>query len=230
MSIRVELFASASCGPAGLGQGQTLIGSLNTATNGSGSATFSASVTPLAPGQVVTATATNLTADPSSQPGSDNVFNTSPFSACVTVPRPPPPPPPAARVTNVAESHRSWREGNALATLSRKRRPPVGTTFTFTLNEQAVVTLFFNQQLRGRNANGKCVAQTRRNRHKPSCMRTVPAGTLAFSGHPGFDKVLFQGRLSASKKLKPGSYTVTITASASGGSSTPQTLSFTIVK
>jgi CSLREA domain-containing protein len=233
MSVRIELFASATCGPSGFGQGQTLIGSLNTVTNGSGSAFFTSSVTPLTPGQAVTATATNLTADPSSQPASDNVFNTSPFSACVTVPRPPPPTHPtlpAAKVTNVAESHRSWREGNLLAKFSRKRRPPVGTTFTFTLNEQAVVTFSFGQQLHGRNANGRCVVQTKRNRHKPSCTHTVSAGKLGFSGHSGLNRVVFQGPLSASRKLKPGSYTVTITASAAGGSSAPQSLSFTIVK
>jgi hypothetical protein len=57
----------------------------------------------------------------------------------------------------------------------------------------------------------------------------VTVGGLAFTGHPGLNKVAFQGRLSGSKRLKPGGYTLTITAvNASRQSSKPQALSFTI--
>jgi hypothetical protein len=134
-------------------------------------------------------------------------------------------------VANATESHRRWREGNRLASFSRTRKPPVGTTFSFTLNEQASVSLTFTQSLPGRRVNGKCVAQSKRNRDKRACKRTVFAGALAFTGHPGLNKVAFQGRLSRSRELKPGSYTMTITAvNATGQSSQPQTLSFTIVK
>jgi hypothetical protein len=59
----------------------------------------------------------------------------------------------------------------------------------------------------------------------------VSAGTFAFTGHAGLNRVVFQGRLSRSKKLERGSYTLTITAvNAAGRTSRPQTLAFTIVK
>jgi hypothetical protein len=328
MMVHVELFASQQCGPGGSGQGQTFLGSAETTTDAAGDASFTANVSPLSPGQIVTATATNTSPDPSSQPGSVNVFNTSEFSACMTVPVDPtsttvacvPASTVVARqttctatvsdttagnasapggsvnfsssgsgsfsdsgactlsagscqvsytpavvgsgtheitasyggdaahgassgstnvavtalapiVANATESHRRWREGNRLATISRTRRPPVGTTFAFALNEQAGISLTFSQSLRGRRVNGKCVAQTRRNRRRHACQRTVIAGALSFTGHLGTNRVAFQGRLSQSRKLKPGGYTLAITAvNAAGQGSKPQTLSFTIVK
>jgi hypothetical protein len=135
-------------------------------------------------------------------------------------------------ITNASQSHRSWREGKALASFSRKhKRAPLGTTFSFTLNEQASVSFAFTQQLGGRKVNGKCVAQTNKNRRKRACNRAVTRGTLSFTGHAGTNKVFFQGRTSRTKKLKPGSYTLVITATnGTGQHSSPKRLSFTIVK
>jgi hypothetical protein len=66
---------------------------------------------------------------------------------------------------------------------------------------------------------------------KPSCERTVTQGTLSFTGHTGTNGVSFQGRISASKRLRPGRYTLLITATdAAGQRSQTQSLSFTIVK
>jgi hypothetical protein len=49
-------------------------------------------------------------------------------------------------------------------------------------------------------------------------------------GHSGTNKLSFQGRVSFSTKLPPGSYTVVITArNAAGQLSYPHQLSFTIV-
>ncbi len=113
----------------------------------------------------------------------------------------------------------------------RKKKPPVGTTFSFSLNEQASVTFSFTQKATGRKVGGKCVAKSRKNAKRKSCKRTVTAGTLSFTGHAGTDNVVFQGRISRSKKLRPGSYTLVITATNTAGQkSGPQTLGFTIVK
>jgi hypothetical protein len=143
----------------------------------------------------------------------------------------PPPPPPVPTVATAAQSHSTWSEGNKLAQISKKKKSPVGTTFSFTLNEQASVSFAFTQKLAGRRVKGKCVAQTKNNRHKPSCKRTVTRGTLSFTGHSGVNKVVFQGRISRSKKLGLGRYTLLITAiSATGQRSQPKSLSFTIVK
>jgi hypothetical protein len=46
-------------------------------------------------------------------------------------------------LANAAQTAPTWREANKLATFSRKKKPPVGTTFSFTLNEQASVSFAF---------------------------------------------------------------------------------------
>jgi uncharacterized delta-60 repeat protein len=141
------------------------------------------------------------------------------------------------KVTVLAPTHLSrvfqtvgrWRRGNALPHVAHKRRPPVGTTFGFTLNEAARVTFAFTQTLPGRRVGRRCVAQTKRNKHKRRCSRTLTAGTLTFAGHAGANKVRFQGRLSRSKRLKPGRYTLIITATNAAGQRATARLTFTIV-
>jgi hypothetical protein len=144
---------------------------------------------------------------------------------------PPPSPPPAPTIENVTQSHSSWSEGNKVAAYSRKKKPPVGTTISFVLNEQATVSFVFTQQLSGRKVGGTCVAETNKNRRKPACKRMVSQGTLSFGGHGGMNKLVFQGRLSSTKRLPLGAYTLRITAVNSVGQrSSPRTLNFTIVK
>ena len=133
-------------------------------------------------------------------------------------------------LTNVRQSARRWLLGQALATLARRRRLPVGTTFTFGLNAAATVTMSFTRTLPGRLVNGRCVAPGKRNHRRPRCSRVSRAGSLVFRGHAGTDRVRFDGRLSKRTRLKPGSYTVAIAAvDRIGRQSTPQKLSFTIV-
>jgi len=118
-------------------------------------------------------------------------------------------PPRALLVQNVRQSATRWRQGNRLATVSRAKTP-IGTTFSFSLNDQATVTFSFTRRVSG---------------------RTVTAGTLTFTGHDGTNKVVFQGRVSPKKKLKPGRYTLVITAAdPAGARSAPRSLSFTIVQ
>jgi hypothetical protein len=144
---------------------------------------------------------------------------------------PPPPPPPLSSITGVSQSNSRWREGNRLATFSRSRKPPVGTTFRFVLNQRSTVNFDFTQEVAGRRVNGKCVAQTKANGRKPGCKRTVTQGALTFVGRSGVNKIAFQGRISRSKKLPLGAYTLQITALNSGGKrSSPRMLSFSIVR
>jgi IPT/TIG domain len=133
-------------------------------------------------------------------------------------------------LTRVRQSASRWRKGSRLPRISRKKKPPVGTTFSFALNEAATVRMSFTQRVGGRKIKRKCVAPTRANRKKPKCTRTITVGTLNFQGHAGTNTVRFQGRLSRVKSLKPGRYTLTLTASGSAGlQSTPRSVSFTIV-
>jgi hypothetical protein len=168
-------------------------------------------------------------------------------------PAPPPPSPPhtsstppgstppsgattsAPVISRAAQSNGTWRPGSGLARFSvakrKRRRLPVGTTFSFSLSEPASVSLSFTQQLEGRKLGGRCVAKTHKNRKRKTCARTEVAGALSFAGHVGTNSVAFQGRLSASTRLKPGHYTLTILATNSAGQrSAPVSLAFTIVK
>jgi hypothetical protein len=98
------------------------------------------------------------------------------------------------------------------------------------LSEQASVSLAFTQTLGGRRVHGRCVPQSKRNRTRPACKRTSQRGTVTVSGASGANKLAFKGRISRSKRLGAGRYTVTIVAtSAAGLQSAPQTLSFTIL-
>jgi hypothetical protein len=135
-------------------------------------------------------------------------------------------------LTNVGESNRRWRDGTRLASFARKaKRPPTGTTFSFMLNQAASVSFSFTQSVGGRKVKGKCVAQTKKNRHQHACKRTVTRGALSFAAHAGTNRAVFQGRISHALKLKPGNYTLVITAkNPAGQRSAPARLSFTIVR
>jgi hypothetical protein len=139
----------------------------------------------------------------------------------------------ALTLTNVSQSKRRWRLGSNLARFAAAAKPPVGTTFQFTVNKAATVQFTFDELLPGRTVNkvnGKCVAQTARNRRHKACTRSLPRGSLSFGAGPGVHRLLFQGRLTPTRKLIPGSYALTITATDAAGQRATETLSsFTIV-
>jgi hypothetical protein len=87
-----------------------------------------------------------------------------------------------------------------------KGKAPVGTSFSFTLSAAAQVTFSFSGKAGGRKVSG----------------------SLSVSGKAGVNHLAFKGRVSNGKLLAPGTYTVTIKATAGGKSSAPMTLHFTI--
>lgn len=111
-----------------------------------------------------------------------------------------------------------------------RRRPPIGTTFKFTLDKAAVVRLVFTQRRPGRRVNGRCVAPRRSNRHKHHCTRTVTRGSLTIVAHAGVNSVQFLGWLSPTRKLGPGRYRLAITATTIPGGSTSKSVPFRIVR
>jgi streptogramin lyase len=126
---------------------------------------------------------------------------------------------------------KTWRRGSKLPEISRRRRAPVGTKIKFSLSRAASVQLAFNSKKPGRKIKGKCRRKTRSNRKARRCTRLVFAGQLSFSGHAGNNSVRFQGRLSRSKRLKPGRYQLRVTATdATAPTPSSRTASFTIVK
>jgi hypothetical protein len=154
---------------------------------------------------------------------------TATFTKTVTS-KPPASKPPS--ISDVRQSASTWREGSQPAQISRKKKkPPMGTTFSFSLSEPASITLTFKRSATGRRVRGKCVAQTRSNKHRPKCPRTVAAGSLKLSAGKGADKIHFDGLLSRRKRLGLGEYMVTITAVDSARRrATSRPLRFTIIK
>ncbi|MGB7587556.1 MAG: cellulase family glycosylhydrolase [Solirubrobacterales bacterium] len=129
-------------------------------------------------------------------------------------------------VSGVSQSHLVWREGNRLATIARQHGIPVGTTFSFRLNQPATVRFAF-RRVRSRRSGRRRVAHVRRSRHRYT--RNVTKGTLRLHGHAGTNRVKFQGRVSRRGRLRPGRYTVVITAiNAAKQHSAPVSLSFKI--
>jgi hypothetical protein len=186
---------------------------------GASGGAFHAPLAGLTPGKLYHYRAVAATPDGMSF-GADSTFITTPSK------------PPVPTVTRLSESHRIWRAGSKLARATRRtRRPPIGTTFSFVLNQQATVSFRFTQLVNGHRVKGKCIGQTRKNHRKPACRRTVTKGMLFLPGHERTNHVAFQGRISRAEKLKPGSYTLVVTAANSAGeTSKPQTVRFTIAK
>jgi hypothetical protein len=138
---------------------------------------------------------------------------------------------PTPQLTSVSQSQRRWRLGRALARFAVAAKPPVGTMFRFTLNEAATVRFAFAQLLPGRKAGSVCVAQSAANRNHKACTRSVPRGSLSFSAGAGLHRLFFQGRLTRTNKLKPGTHALTITATNAAGRKATKTLApFTIVR
>jgi hypothetical protein len=136
----------------------------------------------------------------------------------------------------LTQSARTWREGKLLAHVSSasrkpKKKPPIGTTFSFTLSEPATLTLVFSRPAGGRLMGSRCVAQTKKNEHNHRCTRTLIGGRLHLSAHLGKNKVRFQGRISKNRKLMPGhTFALAIWATVSGHNSLPRALHFTIAR
>ncbi|MDQ6749909.1 MAG: FG-GAP-like repeat-containing protein [Actinomycetota bacterium] len=119
--------------------------------------------------------------------------------------------------------------GTAAAKKKGKRHKK-GTTFRYTLSEAGTVKVTIAQRLAGRRKGKRCVAPTRKLRKARKCTRVLNRGTLTRVSHVGKNSVAFSGRIG-SRKLSPGSYLATIIATdAAKNSSTPRTISFTIVK
>ena len=136
----------------------------------------------------------------------------------------------APRLSRLTQSHSTWRERRAPGTRTKATtRTPVGTTFSFTLDQAAHVSLSFTQRLSGRSVKSHCVAVSKANRHRPACTRGRAVAILPVAGHSGVNRLVFQGHVSRSKQLAPGRYTVLITATNTAGQrSRVQSLSFTI--
>jgi len=212
----------------------TLISAVPSQGSCSGSAPVKCALGSLALGASATVTVTvrlnqlgtnTNTASVSSEASDDNAANNqSQLAVAVFVGKALPPLSPV--IEGLSQTHSTWIEKK---THGAAKHAHLGTRFTFNSSEAASVTFTFIQHLPGRKVKGRCVAQTSKNKHAHSCKRTVARGTLAFSAKAGANELSFTGSVPHGK-LKPGIYTVRVTAvSSTGERSTPQQLTFTIL-
>ncbi len=132
------------------------------------------------------------------------------------------------KITNLKVSAKRWLLGGKLASIARL---PIGTTISFRLNEAARSTVIFQRAQPGRRVGGKCVKPTAANRDRKACVRYVSAGKLpSFAARAKTNRVGFQGRLSGSRSLVPGTYRVVVRArDAAGNAAKKNGPTFTIV-
>ena len=97
-----------------------------------------------------------------------------------------------------------------------RSRLPVGTSFSFSVDQQATLTFRFTRSGSGSVAAGRCVAPTAAHSGAGSCTRHLPAGTLALAAHAGTNTLTFAGATSIGT-LAPGSYVVLVSAVGVGG-------------
>ncbi|HTD08588.1 MAG TPA: PKD domain-containing protein [Solirubrobacteraceae bacterium] len=115
--------------------------------------------------------------------------------------------------------------------ISAKAKAPRGTSLRFTLSETAKLKVVFERSAAGLRHGKRCVAPSAKliRAHAKRCTRTLRIGTLTRAAVPaGSDSLSFSGRIGT-RPLAPGSYKAVLTASAGGLSSTPVTLSLTVV-
>jgi len=125
-------------------------------------------------------------------------------------------------IGSLTQAHRKWAEKK------RKHGPPIGTSFTYTLNAPATATLEFQTKTKGRKVKHKCVAQNKKNKHAPSCTLIIIAGTIKHTSTAGKNTITFTGKIGR-HKLAPGKYTLVLAAHNSTGTAT-KTLTFTITR
>jgi streptogramin lyase len=143
---------------------------------------------------------------------------------------PPPKDTTAPTVSSLKLSDRSFLVGSQLATFSRKRRP-VGTTIGFKVSENATTTFTFSFRTKGFKSGKRCVAHKPRGKRKVKrCTRV--AGTIRHKNtSAGSHELDFEGRFSRHKKLKPGRYKLSLTATdAAGNKSKAKTAFFRVLK
>jgi hypothetical protein len=105
-----------------------------------------------------------------------------------------------------------------------------GTTFRYTLSENARVVFTIEKATVGRWVGRSCRKQTRSNRKRRRCTRYVRAGRFARQSTAGANKQRFSGRIGR-RSLKPGKYRATLVATdAAGNRAAPRRLRFRVVR
>jgi hypothetical protein len=140
--------------------------------------------------------------------------------------------PPLIGAAGVTKLWRVDRKGPAevQATRRRKKRPPKGGTFRYTLSEPGRVVFTIERKLKGRRVKRSCRTPTRKNRRRRKCTRYKRFGSFAQQGVAGKNSKRFSGQIGR-RRLRPGRYRATLVArDAAGNVGKPKRLSFRIVR
>jgi hypothetical protein len=125
----------------------------------------------------------------------------------------------AASVTALGLSPTRFRaaaSGPEVKAAARRRKPKPGTVVAFTLTQPGTTAFTIERKTTGRRGGAKCVKATRKNRKARKCTLYVPVKSSGFTrdGAAGANKFRLTGRVGK-KALKPGSYRLVATTSAS---------------
>ena len=131
-------------------------------------------------------------------------------------------------VSRLRLSAKRFRLGSALPQVAAVK---TGTRIRFNLSEASRVTLAFKRRVPGRRVGGRCVKPKRSNRAARRCRRLVSVKQKVRVTSPsGSRSIRFAGRLTRRKRLKPGPYQLTVTATdAAGNVSSPDRVKFRLL-
>ena len=112
-----------------------------------------------------------------------------------------------------------------------RRRAPIGTTLTFTLDEAATVRFTVEKRAAGRRVGRRCVKPTPSNRSRRRCTRFVlQKGSFSSPAVSGLNRLRFTGRLR-NRKLSVARYRlVAVATDAAGNKSSAKRATFRIVR
>jgi hypothetical protein len=133
----------------------------------------------------------------------------------------------SARLTNaVFAVNRSGAAEKPVASRRAKR----GTTFVYSLSEDARVVFKLEAKKPGRRSGRRCVKPTKRNRRARRCTRFVRAGAFAHRSVAGQNRKKFSGKIGK-RRLRPGRYRASLVATDADGKRSPaRRLNFRVVR
>jgi hypothetical protein len=139
-------------------------------------------------------------------------------------------------ISHFSVTHKRFADGSKRTAVSaaKRRKPksiPRGTTFKFRISEAASVRIAVTEKVKGHRARKHAPCRAARRGQKRNCTRSVTLVTLVRAQvTAGANSVAFTGRFG-SKRLRPGAYTATITATdPAGNRSKSHSLRFTVVR
>ena len=134
---------------------------------------------------------------------------------------------PAPSITAARLSAKTFRAASRGGSLTRRRRPPVGTTVSYRDSQPATTMFAVLKPVTGHKKGRRCVAGAPR-KHQKRCTRYVSLGSFTHADKAGNLRLRFTGRVRG-HKLKPGRYRLTLTPRANGKTGRSVTLAFRIV-